>query len=165
MHHWRRDKILTLAEAAEQARVLRDRGIRLVTVNGAFDVLHAGHLDFLEEAREQGDILFVGLNSDASIREGKGSSRPYIGEQERAALLAALICVDYVVVIDAPYIEVQNVLLRAVRPVVHVNGSDYGEPSQWVEWPVMHEVGAVGYVVDRREGLSTSELIEKIKQS
>lgn len=163
-HHWRYEKILSLKDVAARAEQLRAQGKKLVTVNGAFDLLHAGHLDYLEEAKQQGDVLFVGLNSDASVREGKGKGRPVIAEQERTALLAALVCVDYVVIIDALYREAQNVLLREVRPHVHVNGSEYGQPTQWIEWPVMREVGARGHAVQRREGLATSDIIERIKR-
>ena len=162
-HHWRREKLIPLDQLAIVAEQLRNANKKLVTVNGAFDILHAGHLDLLEEAKQQGDILFIGVNSDESIRAKKGADRPFIDQDNRAALLAALICVDYVTVIDAPYADVQNVLLRAVRPAVHVNGSDYGSPEQWIEWPVMQEVGATGYAVTRRPGLATSDIVKKIR--
>ena len=162
--NWRREKLLTLAEAAEQAGVLRAEGKRLVTLNGSFDILHAGHLDQLEEAKHQGDVLFVGINSDASVQEGKGAGRPYVPEEARAALLAALACVDYVVIIDAPYAGgVPQALIRAVKPHVHVNGPDYGAPENWVEWPMMQEVGAVGYTVAHRNDFSTTALVDKIR--
>lgn len=164
-HHWRYEKILDLPTATTKTAELKTAGKKVVTVNGAFDLLHAGHLDMLEEAKQQGEVLFVGINSDASIRERKGPARPIIGEQERAALLAALTCVDYVVVIDAPYDDMQNVFLRAIKPHVHANGAEYGEPSNWIEWPVMQEVGASGYGVLRRPGLATSDIIKKIQSA
>lgn len=163
-HHWRYKKFVALEEAQQRAAQLKETGTKIVTVNGAFDLLHAGHLDFLEEARHQGDVLFVGLNSDRSVRDGKGLGRPIVSQEERAALLAALSCVDYIITIEAPYREVQNVLLRAVRPHVHVNGSEYGPPQSWIEWPVMQEVGAEGYSVERRPGLATSDIIQRIKK-
>lgn len=162
-HHWRYEKILRAEEAANVADGLRAEGKRLVTLNGSFDLLHAGHLDMLEEAKRQGDVLFVGLNSDRSVREGKGEGRPIIPEMERAALLAALACVDYVVILDESYADVPYVLLRTVRPAVHVNGSEYGEPETWIEWPTMKEVGASGHTVERRPGLATSDIVKKIK--
>lgn len=162
--NWRTGKILTIAEAQRRADELKESGKRLVTVNGSFDLLHAGHLDQLEEAKHQGDVLFVGINSDASVQAEKGKDRPVNPEQARAALLAALMCVDFVVIVDAPYAEVQNALLRAVKPDVHVNGSDYGEPGSWIEWPVMQEVGAEGYVVQKRNDLATSDIIKKIRE-
>lgn len=132
-------------------------------MNGSFDLLHAGHLDFLEEARQQGDILFVGVNSDTSVTEGKGVGRPIIGEEERAAMLAALECVDFVVIIDKPYDEVQDEILHLVAPDVHVNGAEYGPVEGWREWPVMQEVGASGYGVERRPNLATSDIVKRIK--
>ncbi len=154
----------TLEEAAKVAGELRGAGKKIVTVNGSFDFLHAGHLDQLEEARRQGDVLFVGLNSDESVQQGKGTSRPYIPEAARAAMLAALACVDYVIVIDAPYGGgVPQALVRAVKPHVHINGPDYGLPETWVEWPAMQEVGAKGYTTPRRNHLSTTRLIAKIR--
>ncbi len=163
--NWRTDKILTLQEAAEHAEQLRLQGKILVTLNGSFDILHAGHLDQLEEAKLQGDVLFVGINSDNSVREGKGEGRPYIPAEARAALLAALACTDYVVIIDEPYDTVPQALIEAVKPHVHVNGYDYGQPETWVEWPVMQRVGAKGYMVKRRNEISTSDLIKKIRNS
>ncbi len=162
-HNWRYEKILIVDEAREKALELKEQGKKIVTTNGVFDIMHAGHLDALEEYKKQGDVLFIGLNSDKSVREGKGEERPYIPEVERAAMLAALVCVDYVLIIDALYKEVQDVLLRAVKPDIHGNLDEYGEPDNWIEWPVMQEVGAQGYVCKRRPGLSTSDIIEKIK--
>jgi rfaE bifunctional protein nucleotidyltransferase chain/domain len=159
--NWRMEKVLTLAEAGRRAGELRQQGKKLVTVNGSFDIVHAGHLDQLEEAKKQGDILFVGLNDDASVRAAKGKERPLIPEKARAAMLAALICVDFVVIIDKPYGEVPQTLVGTVKPQVHVNGPDYGPVETWIEWPVMQKVGATGYVVQKRNNLSTSALLEK----
>lgn len=163
--YWPVGEVLTVSRAEEVARELKDKGEKLVTVNGGFDILHAGHLSFLGEAKAQGDVLFVGLNSDKSVREGKGEGRPIISEQERAALVAALVYVDYVVIVEAPYNEVQNKLLRTVKPDIHVNGAEYGGPEEWIEWPVMQEVGARGFAVKRRPGLATSDIIERIKST
>ncbi|MGH7931330.1 MAG: adenylyltransferase/cytidyltransferase family protein [Candidatus Binatia bacterium] len=163
-HHWRYDKILTTEEARHKADQLREEGKRLVTMNGSFDLLHAGHLDFLEEARQQGDILFVGVNSDQSVRGGKGSTRPIIPEMERMALLAALECVDYVVKVNGEYSkEPIQTLLPAIRPHVHANGEDYGAPETWIEWPTMQQYGTQAYMVKRRPNLATSDIIDKIK--
>ncbi|MDP3685213.1 MAG: adenylyltransferase/cytidyltransferase family protein, partial [bacterium] len=155
-------KILAREEAARRAEELRRAGKRLVTVNGSFDLLHAGHLVILEEAKAQGDFLFVGMNSDASVRQNKGPERPIIPQEERAHMLAALACVDYVVVVDA--VEAGRAIIEAVRPHIHVNGSEYGDPAQWIEHPVMEHYGVTGYVCRRRPGLATSDLIEKIQQ-
>lgn len=163
-HHWRYDKILSFEEAGAKAQELRSQGKRIVTLNGSFDLLQAGHLDFIEEAKQQGDVLFVGVNSDKSVRGGKGPDRPIIPELERMALLAALEAVDYVALIDGAYNEEpQSTWIPTIKPDVHVNGGDYGSVEEWIEWPAMKEVGAVGYVVQRRPNLSTSEIIAKIK--
>ncbi len=163
-HHWRFDKMLTLEEAKAKAEQLRSEGKKIVSMNGSFDLLQAGHLDFIEEAKMQGDVLFVGVNSDESVRGGKGPDRPIIPQQERMALLAAMEAVDYVVLIEGAYTEEpQGSFIPAIKPHVHVNGSDYGPVESWIEWPAMQEVGAVGYKVERRPNLSTSEIIAKIK--
>jgi rfaE bifunctional protein nucleotidyltransferase chain/domain len=162
-HHWRTEKILTLEQAAQKAAELKAAKKKIVTVNGSFDILHAGHLDMLEEAKQQGDILFVGINSDRSVRGYKGEDRPFIPEQERAALLVALICVDYVVILDGAGAGVEDDFIRAVKPRIHANGAEYGEPSTWREWPVMQEVNAKGYSVARRPGLATTDIIDKIR--
>lgn len=165
-HHWRVEKIISLEEAGKKSEEAKKNGRKVITVNGTFDLLHAGHLDLLEEAKQHGDILIVGINSDASVKEGKGDGRPYVGERERAAMLAALACVDYVVIIDAPYNGgVPKVLLETVKPTLHANGSEYGAPETWMEWPAMQAVGAAGYVVQRRPGLATTDLVERIQKN
>lgn len=163
-HHFRYEKILNIDQARGKAEELRNEGKTIVTVNGAFDLLQAGHLDFLEEAKQQGDVLFVGINTDISIQSKKGPTRPIISQEYRAALLAALACVDYVVVMDGLYDEEPHgSFLPAVRPNIHVNGEDHGPIETWVEYPAMQEIGASGYMVKRRPNLSTTEIIEKIK--
>jgi D-glycero-beta-D-manno-heptose 1-phosphate adenylyltransferase len=164
--NWRTEKILSTAEAAEVAARLREEGRRIVTVNGGFDLLHAGHLDQLEEAKKQGDALFVGINSDAAIKSEKGEGRPVVAEQARAAMLAALACVDYVVVMEGAYDdEPHGSFLPAVKPHVHANGPDRGEAETWMEWSVMHNLGVEGYTVTRRNDFSTTDLIGKMCNS
>ena len=163
--NWRTDKIITLEQAKEAADRLRQKGNKLVTVNGAFDILHIGHLDQLEEAKKQGEVLFVGINSDKSIQGYKGKGRPFFSESARAAMLAALACVDYVIIVDAAAVEVPKRLIKAIAPQIHANGQEYGEASEWIEWPVMQEVGAVGYVIKKRNKFSTSALVKKIKET
>jgi rfaE bifunctional protein nucleotidyltransferase chain/domain len=162
-HHWRTEKILSVEEAGKKAAELKAAGKKIVTVNGSFDIFHAGHLDMLEEAKMQGDVMFVGVNSDTSIRNEKGKDRPFIGQQERMAMMAALACVDYVVLLDVPYDNAQDVLILAVKPDVHANGAEYGPIETWVDYPAMQKVGAKGHAVERRPGLATSDLINKIR--
>lgn len=166
IHHWRYEKMLSLADATIKTQELRAAGKVIVSVNGSFDLLQAGHLDFLEEAKQQGDILIVGINTDESIRAKKGPSRPIIAQEQRAALLAALLCVDYVTVMEGAYNdEPHGSFLPAVKSHIHVNGEEYGPVESWVEWPVMQQLGIAPYQVKRRPNLSTSEIIEKIQKS
>ncbi|MCC7044032.1 MAG: bifunctional heptose 7-phosphate kinase/heptose 1-phosphate adenyltransferase [Acidobacteria bacterium] len=145
-------------ELAGLASRLRSEGRRVVTVNGGFDLMHAGHLYFLREARKQGDVLIVGVNSDASIRGNKGPDRPFIGEDDRARMLLALRDVDYVHIFDeATPIE----FLDIVRPAVHVNGVEYG--ADCVEAPAVRRHGGRIHLVDRLPALSTTELVRRIR--
>lgn len=115
-------KLLTLDEAINVRDRLRQEGKRVVFANGCFDVLHGGHVSYLQDARERGDVLFVGVNSDASERGLKGPSRPIYRQEERLELLDAIRYVDYVVLFDEPMCDG---LLRALRPDVHAKGTDY----------------------------------------
>ena len=101
-------------------------GKRVVVANGCFDILHVGHVRYLEGARQLGDVLVVALNSDRSVRALKGADRPILNEAERVALVSALRCVDYVVVFDEPNV---GHVLDALRPAIHAKGSDYTEGS------------------------------------
>ena len=161
--NWHTEKIINLEDAFKIANALHAQAKTVVSLNGSFDILHAGHLDMLEEAKRQGDILFVGINSDRSVQQGKGKDKPYMTAEARAALLAALACTDYVLIIDASYNGgVPKTLIKTIRPTVHTNGADYGEPETWVEWPTMRKYGTKGCVVQHRNRLSTSDLVKKI---
>ena len=162
--HWRTEKIRTLAETEKLSSDLTEAGATVVALTGSFDLLHAGHLGILEEAKRQGDVLVVGLNSDLSVRDGKGDSRPVIPEQRRAAMLAAIACVDYVVIVDAPYREAQNVFLRALTPQVYVNASEYGSPEDWIEFPLLRELGIRPHVWVPPPGTRTSDIIRTIQK-
>jgi D-glycero-beta-D-manno-heptose 1-phosphate adenylyltransferase len=117
---------MTVAEAAAVAERLRAAGHRIVLANGCFDLLHVGHVRYLEEARRLGDVLFVGLNSDDAVSRLKGTGRPLMPADERAELLAALRAVDHVVVFDD---DTADALIRAIKPDVHAKGTDYTETS------------------------------------
>jgi D-beta-D-heptose 7-phosphate kinase/D-beta-D-heptose 1-phosphate adenosyltransferase len=138
---------------------MKRAGKRLVFTNGCFDLLHAGHVRYLSEARALGDALVVALNSDRSVRELKGEGRPILNEQERAEVIAALEAVDYVIVFDE---ETPRELIAALLPDVLVKGGD---------WPLDQIVGrdeveaAGGKVLSLPyvEGSSTTEIIERIK--
>src|SRR5690606_16841370 len=145
------------AGLARLAALLRAQGRRIVTINGAFDVLHAGHLHILEDARAQGDVLVVGLNSDASVKRYKSPDRPFVSEGDPARMLLALRCVDYVHVFDE---DVPMAVLEVVKPDVHVNGSEYGVDC--IEAPVVRKHGGRIHIVEKVPGLSTSALVAKI---
>jgi D-beta-D-heptose 7-phosphate kinase / D-beta-D-heptose 1-phosphate adenosyltransferase len=145
---------------AHLAATLRAKGKRLVTINGSFDVLHGGHLHILNEAREQGDVLIVGLNSDESVRSYKGPSRPIVPQAQRAEMLLALRSVDYVHIFDEPD---PIAFLNELRPDVHVNGSEYG--AQCIESEAIRRGGGELHIVHRIPGLSTSGLIDRLRAS
>jgi D-beta-D-heptose 7-phosphate kinase/D-beta-D-heptose 1-phosphate adenosyltransferase len=127
--------------------------------NGCFDVLHAGHVQYLQEARAQADLLVVGLNSDASVRALKGHGRPVNGIEARALVLAALQAVDYVTVFDeATPLE----LIRTLRPDVLVKGADYRK-EQVVGAEVVEGYGGRVYLAPLREGYSTTALLQRLQ--
>ena len=144
-----------LALHLEQAKA---DGNVVVTTNGCFDVLHLGHLRYLQAARQLGDILVVAINSDSSVRELKGENRPLIPEDERAEMLAGLECVDYVVIFsELTPIE----LLSELKPSIHVKGGDY-KLEQLIEREVVEENGGKVIVGLNVPGKSTTNLIEII---
>lgn len=133
-------------------------GKRVVLANGCFDILHVGHLRYLQEARQLGDVLVVAINSDASMRAIKDAGRPILDQDERAALVSALGCVDYVVVFDEP--DVSRVL-DALRPAVHAKGADYTEQTVPERDKVLAYGGAVRITGDPKNH-STRDIIERI---
>jgi rfaE bifunctional protein nucleotidyltransferase chain/domain len=152
-------KIAPDLEALERRiAALRQRGKRIVFTNGGFDILHVGHIRSLQAARELGDHLVVGLNGDASIRAAKGPGRPVFPAAERAEVLAALACVDTILVFDEATAD--RVIAR-IRPDLHAKGPDYagGAPE---EATVRSYGGRVAIVGDPK-GHSTSEVIERIR--
>jgi D-beta-D-heptose 7-phosphate kinase/D-beta-D-heptose 1-phosphate adenosyltransferase len=149
-------KVVSLAEAAQVATKARAAGKRVVTTNGCFDLLHPGHVKTLEAARGFGDLLIVGVNSDPSVRRLKGASRPLLPEAARARVVAALGCVDYVVVFPQPDpVE----LVRAIQPDVHVKGGDY-RPDDIVEREAVEVGGGRLELLDLEPGWSTTSIVE-----
>ncbi len=140
----------------EACAAWRGAGERLVTTNGCFDILHAGHLELLRGARRLGDRLIVGLNSDDSVRRLKGADRPVVPESARAAVLAALPWVDWVQIFDE---ETPDEVLRAVRPDVHVKGGDY-RAEELPEHDLVRSAGGEVVVLPEIEGLHTSSLLD-----
>ncbi|MBF6327824.1 D-glycero-beta-D-manno-heptose 1-phosphate adenylyltransferase [Nocardia transvalensis] len=152
-------EILGHADLAAAVNAHRRAGRRIVFTNGCFDVLHTGHIAYLNEAKRLGDVLVVAVNSDRGVRALKGPDRPVNSEQDRAAVLAALSCVDHVTVFDEP---TPAELLRRLRPELYVKGGDY-RPDMLSETAVVREYGGdvqvLGYVAQR----STTALIERIR--
>lgn len=149
--------ILTTPQAAVLAGRLRLEKQKISFTNGCFDILHAGHLYSLKEAKAQGDILIVGINSDKSVRKNKEPSRPLINQHERAQMLAHLECVDYVVIFDE---DSPEELVRKIKPDVLVKGADYaGQKLAGADFA--KEI----YLVELQDGLSTTKIIEKAKGS
>jgi len=132
-----------------------------VFANGAFDLLHAGHVRYLEAAKAEGDWLVVGVNTDRSVRESKGDSRPIVPESERAEIVAALSCVDSVVLFDEAS---PAALLAELRPDVHAKGTDY-TPESVPEREVVARYGGRTAIVGDPKDHATSDLIERIRKA
>lgn len=135
---------------------LREQGNRIVTTNGVFDLLHVGHLRYLQQARGLGDVLVVAVNSDESVRALKGAARPVVPDKERAELLSGLRCVDHVAIFTEPTPET---LLRRIKPHIHVKGGDYRE-QDLPEAAAVRENGGEVVILPLTPGRSTSALIE-----
>jgi D-beta-D-heptose 7-phosphate kinase/D-beta-D-heptose 1-phosphate adenosyltransferase len=153
-------RLVPRAGLAQLAATLRAKGKRIATINGSFDILHNGHLHILNEARQRGDVLIVGVNSDASVRSYKGPSRPMVPERGRAEMLLALRMVDYVHIFDEPD---PIAFLKELKPDIHVNGAEYGEAC--VESETVRRGGGEIHIVSRIPGLSTSGLINALKSN
>lgn len=151
-------KIVTREQAARLAAEHRRCGEKIVFTNGCFDLLHVGHVSYLAEASALGKVLVVGVNSDASVRRLKGPSRPVIGESDRAAMLAALACVGYVVVFDE---DTPNLLLEAIRPDVLVKGGTY-TPEQVVGHEIVAAYGGTVCVTGMVDGISTTNILASL---
>jgi rfaE bifunctional protein nucleotidyltransferase chain/domain len=138
----------------------RVTGKRIVLTNGVFDLLHTGHVRYLYEAKALGDLLIVGLNSDASTRALKGANRPIVPEQERAELLQALKPVNAVVPFDEP---TAHALIQALKPDVYVKGGDYGDHEP-PEAPAVRAYGGEVRIVQLVEGRSSTDLVAAIRE-
>jgi len=153
-------KIKTRGEIEQIAKELKNQNKTIVTCNGCFDILHIGHIKFLTEAKAQGDILIVGINSDSSVKENKGPERPINNENDRAQVLAAIKVVDYVTIFSEP---TPIKLLETIKPNIHTNGEEYGEDCIEAETVKKHN-GRI-HLVKLKKGLSTTDIINKIKTS
>jgi len=153
-----REKILSREAARRRLEEDRQQGKRVVLANGCFDLLHVGHVRYLEGARREGDILVVGVNSDASARRLKGPGRPILSESARAELVAALATVDAVVIFDEPDVAA---LLRELRPDVHAKGTDYTAETV-PEREIAAQLGIRVAIVGDPKRHSTRELLARL---
>ena len=151
--------VLKASHLERYVREQRAAGKRIVFTNGVFDLLHLGHVDYLEKSRALGDRLVIGLNSDASVRRLKGPMRPVVGEHERRRLLESLGFVDLVVVFDDPTPER---LIRELRPDVLAKGADWA-PDQIVGREFVESYGGRVVSVPLRAGFSTTALVERVR--
>jgi len=151
-------EIVSLEEAVTIREKLRAEGKTVVLTNGHFDILHVGHVDCLQRAKALGDVLIVGLNSDASTRLLKGEKRPIVPQEERAQLLAALQCVDYVIIFEERTAER---LLAALRPEVYVKGGDWAI-EDLPEAKAVAEYGIRVEILPQVPSRSTTDIIETI---
>ena len=153
-------KIVKLKELSDRCEKLRSAGKKIVATNGWFDLLHLGHVRYLQAARACGDFLIVGLNGDSSVHELKGAGRPITPENDRAEILAALACVDLVTIF--PEIRATK-FLAAVRPAIYVKGGDYtSETLDEEERKILKDLEAAIRIIPFEAGYSTSGLIEQL---
>lgn len=153
------NRVLTKEDAKLLIENLKKEGKKIVFTNGCFDILHVGHLRYLEEAKELGDILIVGINSDASVKRLKGETRPINAELDRAELLAGLKAVDYTVLFteDTP---IQ--LISYLKPSIHVKGGDY-KVEELPESKTVFSYGGEVKILSLIDGKSTSNVVKKIQ--
>lgn len=150
--------ILSLEEVVSRVAEERGRGSQIVLANGCFDLIHVGHVRYLAGAKELGDFLVVGINSDEQVRNLKGSGRPFITDSERSEIVASLRFVDAVTVFDEPTVER---LIEAIRPDFHAKGTDYTTdtvPEREIVWKYGGQVAIVGDPKDH----SSTDLIHRV---
>lgn len=152
-------RILDLSSLLEVLAPLRSRGSTVAMANGLFDLLHVGHLRYLEGAKHEADLLVVAINSDDSARAIKGPGRPVVPQDERAELVAGLACVDFVTIFDELTVEP---LLRALKPDVHCKGTDYS-PETIPEREVARELGIRVAIVGDPKRHATTELLSRLR--
>ncbi|TMD34770.1 MAG: ADP-heptose synthase [Chloroflexi bacterium] len=166
--HETEQKILDREELARVVEYRQQSGERGVFTNGCFDLLHLGHVRYLQQARAQGDFLILGLNNDAGVRVLKGAGRPLVPEKERAEILAALSCVDYITIFAEP---TAGSLVRLLQPAIYVKGGDYAnvtsdqpDTGRLPEAKVVQEYGGSVRLIPYLPHHSTTELIAAIKK-
>lgn len=151
------DRIIKRESITNTLKEIR-HGKKLVFTNGCFDIIHFGHINYLEQARQLGDILIVGINSDRSVRTIKGDKRPLISEEERARIISSLRFVDYVVIFDE---RTPISIIKAIQPDIHVKGGDYSA-EELPEYSTVKSYGGKVVILPYIPGKSTTGIIDKI---
>lgn len=151
-------KIVTLQKLIPIVRKLKKQNKKIITTNGVFDILHMGHVKYLEEAKRLGDVLIVGLNSDKSVKQNKGNKRPINDEKSRLSVVAGLESVDYVFLFGEKY---PRIWLSKLKPDIHVKAGDY-KLSQIIEKRVVEENKGKVVIVKMVKGYSTTSMINRI---
>ncbi len=154
------NKIVTKEQLQEQLREIRRQQKTVVFTNGCFDILHVGHVRYLREAKKLGDVLVLALNSDASVRTIKGEKRPLVPEEERADIMAALECIDYVVIFSEP---TPQGLIEYLQPDILVKGGDWTEDAI-AGADFVRAAGGRVVTIPLTAGHSTTNIVEKIRQ-
>lgn len=150
--------VLNREKLVEKISELRKQNVKIVLANGCFDLFHVGHIRYLSGAKELGDFLVVGINSDEQVKKLKGEKRPFMPENERAEIISSLRCVDFVTIFDEPTVER---LIRAIRPDFHAKGTDYTTETV-PEREIVRECGGQTAIVGDPKDHSSTELIEKV---
>lgn len=153
--------VLDRQELIERVSAEKNRGAKIVLANGCFDLFHVGHIRYLVGAKELGDILVVGINSDEQVKKLKGENRPFINETERAEIVSALSFVDFVTIFDEPTV---TELIRAVRPDFHAKGTDYTTETV-PEREIVKEYGGQTAIVGDPKDHSSSDLIQTVAEN
>lgn len=153
-----KEKIKTLEELKEIIKKLKKQNKKIVTTNGVFDILHLGHVKYLEEAKKLGDVLIVAINSDSSTKQIKGPKRPINNQEARAQVLSALEFVDFIVIFN----ETDPIkILLEIKPNIHVKGGDY-KINQIIEKDIVEKNNGKIVLIPEIKGYSTTDLINKI---
>jgi rfaE bifunctional protein nucleotidyltransferase chain/domain len=153
-----KSKILKLSDLVQVIEGLREAGKRIVFTNGCFDILHVGHVRYLAAARSKGDILVLGLNSDASVKSIKHDNRPIVSQDQRAEVLAGLACVDYITIFDE---SDPLALIQTIKPDVLIKGADWKE-AEIIGSDIVKSYGGKVVRIEVVPGISTSRIIQRI---
>ena len=156
-----KQKIVTLEQLKIIVADLKKQGKKIVTKNGAFDLLHVGHIRMLEASKALGDILIVGVNSDASIKQYKSDTRPIISENDRAEIVAALACVDFVTIYNEPD---PRKFLETVKPSIHTGPGDF-KVETMLETPTVEKNGGTVVIIPRTPHETTTSIIDRILEA